>query len=123
MVQTPSRDLRAHTHTPVSLGKLGEVPLEVEKAKRRAGLSPPVPQVCAGVGWDTPLQLCFSISEAHTLQVNTQTSTRVQGAKNQDASTSPSFTLCMRSPHSTPHTPRTQWPRGHGHSIPCRDIT
>lgn len=30
-----------------------------------------------------------------------------------------------RAPPSTPHTPRTQWPRGRGHehSIPCRDIT
>lgn len=36
----------------------------------------------------------------------TQTSTRVQGAKNQDASTSPSFTLCTRSPPPLPHTHR-----------------
>lgn len=53
------------------------------------------------MGWDTPLQLCLCFSEAHTTRVNTQTGARhlpVLVANSQDASTSPSFTLCTRSP-------------------------
>lgn len=120
-----------HTHTCLSR-QAGGSPSRSREGRTEGPASPLQPRRCV-LGWGGTLPCsCVSASVRPTHLWLTHRPApsppprhlRVQGAKSQDTSASPSFTLCTHPPPPT-HTHSTDSvASGHEHhATPCRDVT